>query len=77
MSMTNALPRQLRKGRGAVSNPPCRYDSETPVEMDDGWGNLDEDLPPLRTTVSDDATRSIIARNKSPDLPFDRSKKAL
>ncbi|MCH7942994.1 MAG: radical SAM protein, partial [Proteobacteria bacterium] len=71
--MVNGLPRQLRKGRGAVSNPPSRYDSATPVEMDDGWGILDEDLPPLRTTVTIDSTRGIIARNQSPDLPFDRS----
>ena len=73
LTMTNTLPRELRKGRGAAGNPPCRYDHETPVEMDDGWGILDEDLPPLRTTVSDEAARSIIARNQSPDLPFDRS----
>ncbi len=72
-SMANAHPRQLRKGRGAASNPPSRYDSALPVEMDDGWGILDEDLPPLPTTVSDDATRGIITRNQSPDVPFDRS----
>ena len=72
-TMTNTLPRELRKGRGAAGNPPCRFDHETPVEMDDGWGILDEELPPLRTTVSDEAARSIIARNQSPDLPFDRS----
>ena len=71
--MVNSLPRQRRKGRGAASNPPPRYDSATPVEMDDGWGILDEELPPLRTTVTDDSTRGIIARNTSPDLPFDRS----
>ena len=71
--MVNTLPRQLRKGRGAVSNPASRYDSTTALEMDDGWGILDEDLPPLRTTVSIDSTRRIIARNHSPDLPFDRS----
>ena len=71
--MMNNLPRQRRKGRGAVSNPPSRYDSTVPVEMDDGWGILDEDLPPLATTVALDTTRSIITRNQSPDLPFDRS----
>ena len=71
--MMNNQPRQLRKGRGAASNPPSRYDSTAPHEMDDGWGILDEDLPPLATTVALDATRSIIARNQSPDLPFDRS----
>ena len=65
--------RLARKGRGAVSNPPSRYDQAVAVACDDGWGGLDEDLPPLRTTVEDDTTRTIIARNQSPDLPFDRS----
>jgi DNA repair photolyase len=73
LPQTPPHPRTLRKGRGATSNPPSRYDSQVPVESDDGWGFLDEDLPPLRTTVEDDASRSIIARNRSPDLPFDRS----
>ncbi len=71
--MIDSQPRQLRKGRGAVSNPPSRYDSAAPHEMDDGWGILDEDPPPLATTVALDTTRSLIARNRSPDLPFDRS----
>jgi DNA repair photolyase len=47
------------------------------VLVDDGWddGWRDEDLPPppLRTEVIRDATRSIIARNKSPDISFDQS----
>ena len=73
LPQTPPQPRTLRKGRGATSNPPSRYDSQVPVESDDGWGFLDDDLPPLRTTVEDDASRSIIARNQSPDLPFDRS----
>ena len=33
----------------------------------------DDELPPLRTTVAIDATRTIIARNNSPDIPFDQS----
>ena len=33
----------------------------------------DDVLPPLATTVSIDSTRTIIARNDSPDVPFDRS----
>ena len=65
--------RLQRKGRGAASNPPCRYDRTTAHPVDDGWGSLDDDLPPLETTVQVDATRSIIATNDSPDVPFDRS----
>ncbi len=72
-NMVNGHLRHLRKGRGAASNPPSRYDSAVPVKMDDGWGILDEELSPLRTTVSVDSTRGIITRNQSPDLPFDRS----
>ncbi len=33
----------------------------------------DDELPPLRTTLTRDATRTIIARNTSPDIGFDRS----
>ena len=71
--MEPAHPRLLRKGRGAVSNPDGRYEPTTRVALDDGWGGLDEALAPLRTTVAVDATRTIIARNDSPDVPFDRS----
>ncbi|MEI9929338.1 MAG: PA0069 family radical SAM protein [Rhizomicrobium sp.] len=41
--------------------------------MDDGWRDDDLSPPPLRTEVIHDATRTIIARNKSPDISFDRS----
>jgi DNA repair photolyase len=40
---------------------------------DDGWRESDNAPPPLRTEVVHDATRSIITRNKSPDISFDRS----
>src|SRR5690606_29282789 len=40
---------------------------------DDGWDNMDMPAPPLRTTVQRDSTRTIIARNQSPDIGFDRS----
>ena len=71
--MEPAQPRLLRKGRGAASNPPCRFEPTARVAFDDGWGGLDEELPPLATTVQIDATRTIITRNDSPDVPFDRS----
>ena len=41
--------------------------------FDDGWRDSDETPPPLRTEVIRDSTRTIIARNKSPDISFDRS----
>jgi DNA repair photolyase len=40
---------------------------------DDGWGNLDAPLPPLKTTVSAEQARTIISYNDSPDLPVDRT----
>jgi len=61
-----------RRGRGAATNPANRYDRQITEAVDDGWG-AEEELPPLRTEVEIDATRSIIARNSSPDVPFDRS----
>jgi len=41
--------------------------------FDDGWREEDGAAPALRTEVIRDATRSIIARNKSPDISFDQS----
>jgi len=68
---------RLLRGRGAKSNAAGRYEPHSRVLVDDGWddGWRDEDLPPppLRTEVIRDATRSIIARNKSPDISFDQS----
>jgi DNA repair photolyase len=69
---TTADLRRLR-GRGAVSNASGRFERETRVLVDDGWGRDDDPLPPLKTEVTVDSTRTIIARNKSPDISFDRS----
>ncbi|MDH3232710.1 MAG: PA0069 family radical SAM protein [Alphaproteobacteria bacterium] len=70
------LPERPRKGRGAVGNQSGRYERETRHLIDDGWGTanpLAGDPPPLKTTVSVDASRTVLARNTSPDIPFDRS----
>jgi DNA repair photolyase len=63
----------FRKGRGALGNPAVRYDRYRNEAFDDGWGGLDAELPPLRTTVARDTSRTVIARNDSPDIGFDRS----
>ena len=71
-----ALAPRPRKGRGAIGNPGCRFDSTRAEAFDDGWGTVEEDLgdpPPLETTLTRDATRSIIAWNDSPDIGFDRA----
>ena len=68
-----------RRGRGAVTNPTGRFEPERRVlrdahwEFDDGWGGADEAPPPLRTTVTEETCRTIIARNDSPDVPFSAS----
>lgn len=60
------------KGRGLSGNPAGRFEREDRVPVDDGW-DLDDDLPPLRTTVTEERARSVISYNDSPDIPFDRS----
>ena len=61
-----------RRGRGATLNPSGRFESQERVAFDDGWQTL-EDMPPFRTEVQVERPRSVITRNDSPDLPFDRS----
>src|SRR3954469_22432993 len=60
-------------GRGARSNASSRYDLQKYVGFDDGWTQEDETPPSLRTEVMKDSTRSIIARNSSPDISFNQS----
>ncbi len=68
------LPPRAIKGRGAVSNRSGRFEADLRNAVDDGWGSAwDDDLPPLRTTLTVDTSRTIITRNTSPDVPFDRS----
>jgi DNA repair photolyase len=63
----------LRKGRGAKSNASGRFEPEQRVAFDDGWGSADAAPLPLATSLTIDSTRTIIARNDSPDIGFDRS----
>lgn len=62
-----------RRGRGAVSNASGRFEPLSRENFDDGWGSLDETPAPLRTEVTRDTSKSIIATNESPDIGFDRS----
>ncbi len=59
------------KGRGAAGNPANRYHETVRDPFDDGWGEKSQN--PVRTELLPDASRSIIAWNQSPDVPFDRS----
>ncbi len=59
------------RGRGAASNPANRFAPTRCQAEDDGWW---QDVPPSRASeVRLETARSIITRNQSPDLPFDRS----
>src|SRR6266849_1668874 len=68
----DAIPEPQHNGRGALSNASSRFDDEKKIRTTDGW-DIEDELPPLRTTLTRDATRTILARNTSPDVPFDRS----
>jgi DNA repair photolyase len=66
------MQKPAHQARGALANPEGRFETYTTRTEDDGWWR-EEDLPPLRTTVTEDSTRTIIAHNDSPDISFDRS----
>lgn len=63
---------EVHKGRGARSNMSGRFEHRAVEAFDDGWEGEADDAP-LRTHVSDEAARTIITRNQSPDISFDRS----
>jgi DNA repair photolyase len=71
--MDMPVPLQSRKGRGAASNESGRFEREKRVPFDDGWDATDLEPAPVATRLAVDATRTIIARNDSPDIGFDRS----
>ncbi|MGE0212795.1 MAG: PA0069 family radical SAM protein [Parvibaculaceae bacterium] len=60
------------RGRGARSNESGRFEADRRALFDDGWEGLG-DLPALKTEVTVETARSIITRNNSPDISFDRS----
>ncbi|MES0880108.1 PA0069 family radical SAM protein [Roseibium sp. SCP14] len=66
------LSEDRRRGRGAALNRSGRFEPLSRESFDDGWESL-EDLPPLKTQVQEEQARTIITRNESPDLSFDRS----
>ncbi|UUP18751.1 hypothetical protein NTH_03235 [Nitratireductor thuwali] len=61
-----------RRGRAAGVNPTGRFEPLTRHVFDDGWETL-EDLPPFKTEVQVEKPRTIITKNSSPDISFDRS----
>ncbi|MBO0661662.1 PA0069 family radical SAM protein [Jiella sp. MQZ9-1] len=66
------LPAERRRGRGAGINPSGRYEPFARSSFDDGWDTLDS-LPAFKTEVQVEKPKTIITRNSSPDISFDRS----
>ena len=61
-----------RRRRGARSNATGRFEKDSHEAYDDGWESLAE-LDAFKTEVFEDAAKSIIAHNDSPDISFDGS----
>jgi DNA repair photolyase len=61
------------RGRGAKSNRSGRYEPQTREDFDDGWTAEDAEPPRIDTTLTPERARTIITRNDSPDVGFDRS----
>lgn len=69
--------REKTSGRGATGNRTPERFNVLPREADPDWLDereaIDGAVPRVKTSVTVEAARSIIARNTSPDIPFDRS----
>jgi DNA repair photolyase len=65
------------KGRGTVWAIDHRFASRAAESHDDGWGTLEQIAEDERaapeTTVTEERVRTVLTRNASPDLHFDRS----
>lgn len=55
------------RGRGAISNPPNRFD-QLVLERDEDWDPEQDPAP--RTKFYQDRSQSVISYNDSPDIPF-------
>jgi DNA repair photolyase len=60
------------RGRGTLTNQSGRFEPYSKTPIDDGWNNEPQESV-LKTSVQEEKSRTIITRNDSPDLPFDRS----
>jgi DNA repair photolyase len=68
---------KTRAVRGATLNAESRRFNLPQTEVDGDWldarNDVDGAMSPLRTTVTVEHPRTILTRNTSPDVPFDRS----
>jgi DNA repair photolyase len=63
---------ERRRGRGTATNATGRFEPVARERFDEDRDS-DEPLPPLRTEVAVEKPRTILTRNDSPDVGFDRS----
>ena len=63
----------MAKLRGARSQIQGRFETAARSPFDDGWTRDEPADAQIRTTVAEERARSIIARNDSPDIPFEQS----
>jgi DNA repair photolyase len=61
------------RGRGAKTNASGRYESQTREAFDDGWTEEDPQPAQVQTTLQAERAKTILTRNDSPDIGFDRS----
>jgi DNA repair photolyase len=71
--MSHALLPGAARGRGARTNASGRFENDRREAFDDGWTAEDEAPAQLATTLTPMKSRTVIARNDSPDVGFDRS----
>ena len=62
-----------KTGRGARTNRASRYEPVETSAFDDGWGETDPPAAPIKTEIRPLTARSIVTKNTSPDINFDRT----
>jgi DNA repair photolyase len=69
--VATALADANRRGRGSVTRASGRFEPYAYEVFDDGW--TEDEPAPIKTETTLETARTIITRNQSPDIPFDRS----
>ncbi|WP_018001283.1 PA0069 family radical SAM protein [Paracoccus sp. N5] len=72
MTLPPRNPDEILRARGADSRPAGRFEPYQSEREHDGW-DIPEDQDLLRTEIAMERARSVITRNVSPDVSFDRS----
>ena len=67
------IPPENRYLRGARSQIQGRFEGAAREQFDDGWTPEEKSETELKTQVTIERARSIVSRNDSPDVGFDRS----